>query len=450
MPHAKTTAWGFFIFACEFLIMTSAEHIYSLFKHFPGISTDSRNVARDSLFFAIRGEKFDGNRFAAEALDKGARYAIVDDPEVVTGESFILVPDVLEALQQLSVNHRVNTRAKIIGITGSNGKTTTKELIGRVLSSTYNTIVTRGNLNNHIGVPLTLLSIQDDTDFAVIEMGANHQGEIAGLCRLAQPGFGIITNIGKAHLDGFGGFEGVVKAKSELYDFIREHNGHLFVNNDNPLLRKLSTGVSSSGYGTTQNTFCKGKILEKEPFLKIAWASVNHEAIVNTRLYGDYNFENILASVCIGLYFGVTPEKINEAVSGYVPDNNRSQLIRTDRNTLVLDAYNANPSSMKAALLHFSQADVPAKMVVLGDMMELGDYSMEEHKNLAALADELHFEKLFFIGEFFSEAAGSSKENFFRNINEAEAWFREHPVRDMTILLKGSRKMKLETLCKLF
>jgi UDP-N-acetylmuramoyl-tripeptide--D-alanyl-D-alanine ligase len=430
--------------------MAPAEDIYSLFLKFPVISTDSRNVAPGSIFFAIRGDQHNGNQFAAEALNKGASYAIIDDPSVKSGDAFILVADTLETLQQISRIHREKMSSKVIGITGSNGKTTTKELIGRVLGTSFNTIVTRGNLNNHIGVPLTLLSVTNDTSFAVVEMGANHQGEIAQLCRLARPDYGLITNIGKAHLEGFGGFEGVVKAKSELYDFIREHSGHLFVNIDNPILKRLAERMTYTGYGTAGHAFCTGNILHIDPFLAVSWSSGNMKGIIQTGLYGEYNFENVLAAICVGLYFDISPEKISEAISTFIPDNNRSQVIRTGRNVIVMDAYNANPSSMKAALLNFSRTDSGSKMAILGDMMELGEHSMEEHQDLIAFASGLGFDKLFFIGENFSKAMAGKGSNFFRDATDAETWFRENIISGMTILLKGSRKMKMENLRNLF
>jgi UDP-N-acetylmuramoyl-tripeptide--D-alanyl-D-alanine ligase len=430
--------------------MTTIEEIYRLFLRFPRITTDSRNVITDSVFFGIKGDQFDGNRFAAEALSKGAAFAIVDNPSVMEGDRFILVPDTLLALQQLASIHRGHVKAKIIGITGSNGKTTTKELIGNVLSSTFNTVITCGNLNNHIGVPLTILSLKDDTSFAVVEMGANHPGEIASLCRIARPDYGIITNIGKAHLEGFISFEGVVMAKSELYNFIRKDGGIVFVNQDNQLLRRLSDGMKICSYGSCENAWCKGEISERDPSLAVTWFAGQLSGLVRTRLYGDYNFENIMAAITIGLYFGVSPEKIENAISAYQPENNRSQLTRTDHNVLVLDAYNANPSSMVAALNNFQKYAAPAKMIILGDMMELGEQSLEEHKEIIALVRNLSFSQVCLIGEQLSQAAKGGQELCFSNLQQAEKWFRDHPVRNMTILLKGSRKMMLEKLRYLF
>jgi UDP-N-acetylmuramoyl-tripeptide--D-alanyl-D-alanine ligase len=431
-------------------VMTSTEEIYNYYLRSPGITIDSRNVIPNSIFFALNGDHFDGNQFAAEALEKKAAYAVIDDPSKMTGNRYILVPDTLRALQQLAGMHRSNIKAKIIGITGSNGKTTTKELIGRVLSSAFKTVITQGNLNNHIGVPLTILSLREDTAFAVVEMGANHPGEIAGLCRIARPEFGLITNIGKAHLEGFGSFEGVIKAKSELYDFIRQHNGLIFVNMDNQLLCTLSNGMRLSTYGSDKNAGCRGEIAERDPYLSVAWSRGPLNGLIRTKLCGDYNFENVMAALCIGLYFGISPEQIEQAVSDYNPENNRSQWIRSDRNVLILDAYNANPSSMKAALNNFHKIDAPSKTIILGDMMELGEYSLGEHREIIALVRKLFFSNVFVVGEIFSRAAYGGNEVCFANTNEAELWFRDHPLSGTTILIKGSRKMQLENLTNLF
>jgi UDP-N-acetylmuramoyl-tripeptide--D-alanyl-D-alanine ligase len=352
-------------------------------------------------------------------------------------------------LQQLAIIRRSRISATIIGITGSNGKTTTKELIGKVLSSTFKTVMTRGNLNNHIGVPLTILSIDNDTEFAVIEMGANHPGEIAALCQIAKPEYGLITNIGKAHLEGFGSFEGVIKAKSELYDFIMLNDGMAFVNNDNHLLVSLSEKLKNTSYGTSENASCKGEIIGKDPYLVIKWQNEFHSGFIKSNLFGDYNFENVMAAVSIGSYFGISPETIDREIGNYYPDNNRSQWIQTERNTLILDAYNANPSSMKAALSNFNMITAPAKMVILGDMMELGHQSLQEHRNIIRLVCELSLQNAVFIGEFFSNASDGNLGMFFHRTIEAETWLQSHPMNNFTILLKGSRKMQLETLVKL-
>jgi len=430
--------------------MVPIEEIYRLFLKFPRITTDSRNVPQNSVFFGIKGDQFDGNRFAGEALSKGAAFAITDDPLVINGDRFLLVPDTLQALQQLAAIHRRKISAKIIGITGSNGKTTTKELVGSVLSSTFKTVITPGNLNNHIGVPLTILSLKEDTSFGVVEMGANHPGEIAALCRIARPGFGIITNIGKAHLEGFGNFEGVIKAKSELYDFIRQEEGIAFVNYDNPLLSRLSRGMNIYSYGIGENMWCKGKIAERDPSLAVAWKAGERSGFIRSRLYGDYNFENIMAAITVGSYFGVSPGKIENAISTYQPENNRSQVARTEHNVLLLDAYNANPSSMAAALKNFHNYSALAKMVILGDMMELGEHSLEEHREIIILARKLSLGRVCCVGEQFCQVAKGGNELCFSNLQLAEQWFRDHPARNLTILLKGSRKMQLEKLINLF
>lgn len=429
--------------------MISIEEIYNIFIKHPSVSTDSRNVQAGSLFFALKGDSFNGNRFASDAIHNGASYAIVDDPSVVSNSQFLLVENTLSALQRLASIHRSRMPGKIIGITGSNGKTTTKELIGRALSTSFKTVVTQGNLNNHIGVPLTLLSLTNDTSFAVVEMGANHPGEIAGLCLLARPDFGIITNIGKAHLEGFGNIEGVAKAKSELYQYLMVNNGLAFVNDNDPLLKNLATGLKSISYGTGENADCKGKLISDKPYLTVNWSYMQFTGTARSSLYGSYNFENILAAICVGNYFRIDPGRIDEAVSCYQPENNRSQILHTDLNEIILDAYNANPSSMKAALENFSRMPGIPKMAILGDMLELGEYSQAEHKAILALARSLSFDKLILVGEHFTQACTGSREICFLNITEAINWFKNQPAVGMTILLKGSRKMQLEKLSEL-
>jgi UDP-N-acetylmuramoyl-tripeptide--D-alanyl-D-alanine ligase len=426
--------------------MISSTEIYELFRKYPEISTDSRRIVPGSLFFAIRGENFDGNNFAYDALEKGASYAIIDNADKYYGNRTILVDNTITALQELASIHRDRVRARIIGITGSNGKTTTKELIGRVLSSEYKIIATAGNLNNHIGVPLTVLSINPETDFAIVEMGANHPGEIAHLCQIAKPGFGIITNIGKAHLEGFGSFEGVLKAKSELYDYIRQHNGLVFINKDNHLLVNLSGGLNLSFYGTGNDVACKGEITGREPWLTVKWTAGNRSGSINSQLLGDYNFENILAAVNIGLHFGISPGNIDNSIGSYSPDNNRSQWLNTGRNMLILDAYNANPSSMKAALDNFHNMVADSKTVILGDMMELGEHSLAEHREILSFARRYAFNEIILIGEFFSKVSSGRPEKCFPDLESAKAWLRKKPITGSTILLKGSRKMQLESL----
>lgn len=426
------------------------DNLYGLYLENPLISTDSRQIEKGCIFFALSGDHFNGNRFAKDALDQGASYAVVDEPSAVIHRNCILVDDTLRALQGLAGKHRENINATVIGITGSNGKTTTKELVGKVLASTYNTVVTKGNLNNHIGVPLTILSIGKNTEYAVVEMGANHQGEIAGLCRIARPHAGVITNIGNAHLEGFGGFEGVVKAKSELFDFIRQHNGTVFVNGNDELLCRLSEGMNVIYYGNHEESICTVNKVNSNPLLDIYWQSSGENNRLQTMLFGDYNIDNILAAICIGITYQISNDRINSSIASYSSENNRSQIIQTEKNTLILDAYNANPSSMSAALKNFSRIEAKSKMVILGDMMELGSYSIDAHRDIINLALELNFKRVFFIGESFIRAAGPNEIPCFLNVDEAYQWLRENPVSDMTILLKGSRRMALEKLHKLF
>lgn len=424
----------------------SSEQIFSLIPDPGKIITDSRQAGPGSVFLALKGENFDGNMFAVQALEKGARLAIVSDPEIAEiDHRMIRVADTLLTLQELAAIHRRQLKTKIIGITGSNGKTTTKELIGRVLSTSFSTSVTKGNLNNHIGVPLTILSLKQE-DFAVIEMGANHQGEIAYLCQIARPAYGIITNIGKAHLEGFGSLEGVARAKSELYRFIMDNNGLLFVNTNHPRLVELAQGARMITYGNGPENDCTGKILERYPTLSVSWSYHSQSATVTSSLYGEYNFENILAAITVGACFGVSPGNINRAISGYVPGNNRSQWLATDRNRLLLDAYNANPSSMKAAILEFGKLEAPHKVIILGDMLELGEDSRKEHAEMLDIIKSLNFDCVILVGEQFCQAAGKGEALCFSETLQAMEWLKKNPVRNSTIMLKGSRLMKLESL----
>ncbi len=426
------------------------EELYRIFLEHPNIVTDSRNVSPGCLFFGLKGEQFNGGLFAAEALGKGAAAAIVDTPEAGTGDRIIRVPDTLVTLQQLAIRHRSAITATVIGITGSNGKTTTKELIGRALAGTFKTQTTQGNLNNHIGVPLTLLSIRPETEFAVIEMGANHPGEIYELCKIARPQYGLITNIGKAHLEGFGGFQGVVLAKSELYRFLGGNQGTLFVNDDDPLLVSLAGNLRQVRYGTGTESRCRGRLTGTEPALSLEWAWDNLHGSLETQLYGVYNFENVLAAICIGLFFDAKPDLLTQAIGSYVPSNNRSQWITAGSNKVLLDAYNANPTSMAAALKDFSRISAEKQVVVLGDMMELGEFSNEEHTEIVRLARSLRFDQVVLVGEQFCKAAGDGPEACFEELNEAEAFIRKNPLHHAHILLKGSRKMQLEQLLPCF
>lgn len=428
--------------------MILTEELYGLFLKYPLVSTDSRNIIPGSLFFALKGDHFDGNQFALEALNKGAEYAVTDNPDIQTHDRIVLVNNVLDSLQDIASVHRRQISAKVIAITGSNGKTTTKELIGKVLGSSYNTTITQGNLNNHIGVPLSILSIKKDTSFAIIEMGANHPGEIEALCRIARPHYGIITNIGKAHLEGFGSLQGVIKAKSELYNFLKNQQGTIFYNIDNELLKSLSEGIERISYGMSPQAFYHGTIIEIEPFLTLKWSTDTQSGIVSTSLMGEYNGENIMAAIAIGLHFNVEPEKIQNAIASYIPENNRSQIIQTEKNQVISDAYNANPSSMSAAISHFSKMKNNRKMLILGDMMELGDYSYNEHMKILLQIRESNIEWVVLVGEMFCKVAEGGKETCFNDTKSAESWLKNQSVENMTILLKGSRKMQLENLRK--
>jgi len=420
----------------------SIEELYKIFLQHPAVCTDTRNIKPGSLFFALKGANFNANEFAAQAIIKGSSYAIIDEEEYYTDEC-ILVPDALITLQKLANHHRKQFAIPIIGITGTNGKTTTKELAATVLSKKYDTLFTKGNLNNHIGVPLTLLNITKENGIAVIEMGANHVGEIDMLCRIAEPNYGIITNIGKAHLEGFGGYEGVIKAKSELYKFIKEKGGELFVNADDALLMRLSDGVYLT-YGTSHEADIRG-VQDKESFLakgKIEMLD-GEEMEISSSLAGSYNFYNMLAAACIGCYFGVSSEQIKEAIENYIPSNNRSQIVNKGSNTLWVDAYNANPSSMKIAIENFATFDTPGKILILGDMFELGDDSHKEHQAIADLIDKTkNWDGVYLIGKEFSTV--KSRASLFTTIEELLAWLSAHPLKNNTILLKGSRGMQME------
>ncbi|HTA27450.1 MAG TPA: UDP-N-acetylmuramoyl-tripeptide--D-alanyl-D-alanine ligase [Bacteroidia bacterium] len=419
----------------------STEELYKIFLEHPVVSTDTRNIPAGSLFFALKGANFNANEFASEAIKKGCSYAIIEEEKYYT-DKCILVPDVLKALQNLANHHRRQFTIPVIGITGTNGKTTTKELTAAVLSKKYNTLFTQGNLNNHIGVPITLLKLTSENEMAVIEMGANHVGEIDMLCRIAEPDYGIITNIGKAHLEGFGSYEGVIKAKSELYKFIKEKNGELFINADDELLIKLANGVYFT-YGMSRDADIRG-FQDKDSFLaKGTIEMIDGEDIqVSSSLAGAYNFYNILAAACIGFYFEVTPEQIKQAIEEYVPSNNRSQIVKKGGNTIWVDAYNANPSSMKTAIENFAALITPHKVLILGDMFELGEDSQKEHQAIADLIGNSNWEAACLIGDEFSKVKSSA--NLYTTVEEFAKWLSKHPLKDATILLKGSRGMQME------
>ncbi|MDR1698717.1 MAG: UDP-N-acetylmuramoyl-tripeptide--D-alanyl-D-alanine ligase [Prevotellaceae bacterium] len=419
----------------------SVEDIYELYKQFPAITTDSRECRENSIFIALKGEHFNGNKFAKTAIEKGCRYAIVDEKEYADNERIILVNNCLETLQQLANYHRRQLKTSIIGITGTNGKTTTKELVAAVLSQKFNVLFTQRNLNNHIGVPLTLLKLTAGHELAVVEMGANHPKEIAELCAIAEPDYGIITNIGKAHLEGFGSFQGVINTKGELYDYIRNKGGKIFINEDNPVLEKISRNIEKITYSQKNpDAFVYAAPADNELFLKILWK----DEIISTHLIGLYNAENILAAICIGKYFGVEKEKIVAAIENYKPANNRSQFAETEKNKLVIDAYNANPTSMQAAIRNFAGLKSERKALILGDMLELGDNSAKEHQAIIDCLQELHFNDVLLVGEEFSKTKSPFKT--FPHTGDCAAYLQQNPFFDYTILIKGSRGMKLEVL----
>lgn len=426
--------------------MHTINSIYELFLKAGSITTDTRNCAQGSIFFALKGESFNGNKFAKQAIEAGCSYAIVDEKEFAISHQYVLVDKVLQTLQKLANHHRKQFNIPVIGITGTNGKTTTKELISATLGKKFNTLFTQGNFNNHIGVPLTLLNLNPQHDIAVIEMGANHQGEIGFLAKIAEPDYGIITNIGMAHLEGFGSYENVIETKNELYNFIRETNGKLFYNETNELLCKLSQNTDRIAYGSMNNAI-KTSILETSPTLTIKLKTETFETVVNTNLRGAYNLENIQAAICIGNYFNVDMEDIAEAIKHYEPTNNRSQLSQTDKNTLILDMYNANPTSMALAISDFQNSTFEHKIAILGDMKELGDYTDKEHKKILNILSECNFERVLCIGEAFLKNEHNFPEvDFYKTTNDALKKLQREQISGATILIKGSRSIKLENL----
>lgn len=413
--------------------------LHRLFLEHPSICTDTRKISENCIFFALKGDNFNGNEYALEALKKGAAFSIVDEDEYTINDKIILVDDVLKTLQELATHHRNRSQAKIIALTGSNGKTTTKELIYSVLSKKYSTVATIGNLNNHIGVPLTLLSIKPETEMAIVEMGANHQKEIEFLCSLALPDFGYITNFGKAHLEGFGGEEGVIKGKSELYTFLIENEKSIFMNADDPIQnKKLGTYVKKYGFSQDQHQFYKIKFLGANPFVKLNFENQEMES----QLIGSYNFTNCCAAILMGKYFNVKPEEIREAIESYKPENNRSQIIKKKGHRIILDAYNANPTSMIAALENLNKIDAPHKIAILGDMFELGDAAAQEHQNIAELSESMPFDIVFLVGENFDKTDTNSLK--FANFEELKNHLQDVQFSESSILIKGSRGMALE------
>ncbi len=423
--------------------MITIEEIYKIYQQHPFIQTDTRQLKQGDIFFALKGNNFNGNLFLEQAFEKGAAYAVADEEkESEHSEKIILVDDVLATLRQLAMYHRKQFNIPFIAITGSNGKTTTKELIHAVLSSSYKTYTTEGNLNNHIGIPLTILKIKHDAEMAVIEMGANHQKEIEGYCKYALPTHGIITNAGKAHLEGFGGVEGVKKGKGELYDFLRATNGTAFVMWDYDYLRIMSQGIKKIIKYGTHDADVAGNASKSEPFVEVEMTSGTSIKKISTQLVGDYNLPNILSAVAVGKYFNEKDEKIKSALENYAPSNSRSQLVEKGTNKIILDAYNANPSSMKAAVENFARFDADNKILMLGAMAELGHESLDEHKNLVELIKKFDWANVILVGGDFLRTANPYKT--FTNSLEAKKWFQEENLQNSYILVKGSRSMQME------
>lgn len=453
--------------------MTTTEELYQLYLQHPVISTDTRKITPGCIFFALKGDKFDANTFAEQAIAEGAAYAVIDNPAYRKDGHYLLVADALNALQDLARHHRRQLTIPVVGLTGTNGKTTTKELINAVLSQKFNTLATQGNLNNHIGVPLTILSIKPEHEMVVIEMGANHQKEIELLCSISQPSHGMITNIGKAHLEGFGGVEGVKKGKGEMYEFLAgksqspevlkfgaQKEGVAFVNGDDPVLMKMQhdrdvKNVVLYGTANTANAIT-GSLTENSPYLSIEWTSntSGEKYAVRTQLTGAYNLDNLLAAVCIGNYFKLTADEINRGIAGYQPQNNRSQIKQTGSNTLICDYYNANPSSMAVAIENINKLKADRKVLILGDMFELGDESAAEHEGIIQKALDADVAERIFVGAAFkNQETKFGKQDktatFYETAEDAIEALKTHSIKNSTILIKGSRGMALERLAEL-
>ena len=416
------------------------ERLYAQFLKYRSISTDTRNLIPHAIFFALKGDRFNANAFAASALEQGCALAVVDDPKVAVDKRYILVDDVTQCLQDLAAYHRKQLNIPVIGITGSNGKTTTKELVNAVLSTQYRTHATQGNLNNHIGVPLTILSTPKKTEILIVEMGANHAGEIGELCEISQPDFGLVTSLGLAHLEGFGTFETIVKTKTALYRSVKKNKGLVFVSNQFDELMHRSRNQKRLTYGAEHAHFT-ADLVDDGVFVSLKFKSQT----IHTQLTGEYNFNNILAACAVGDYFEISPKNIKKSLEQYTPSNNRSQLIKTNHNTLILDAYNANPTSMGAALESFAKLDAGKKFFVLGDMLELGTESLVEHQRIFSILQKLKLHQGIFVGDIFQSLALENSITF-GDADKAREFLREQRFEDYTILIKGSRGIRLETI----
>jgi UDP-N-acetylmuramoyl-tripeptide--D-alanyl-D-alanine ligase len=419
--------------------------LYEIFLNHPLVCTDSRKITPGCIFFALKGASFNGNLFVERALESGAAWAVADEPKAIKNEQIIYVEDALSTLQKLARYHRHKLGLPIIAITGSNGKTTTKELTAIVLNQRYRVSFTQGNLNNHIGVPLTLLSFNEDTEIGVVEMGANHPGEIAALCQIAQPDYGLITNVGKAHLEGFGSFEGVIRTKSELYRYLESNGGSVFINSGNTwLTQSAGKFLNQITYGTDENNWLRGEEKISGQFLNVRIWFPSGVQCVNTQLVGNYNLENVLAAATVGQYFNVDPLLIKQGVESYIPGNNRSQLLKAGSNQIVMDAYNANPTSMQASLANFLSTEHPNRMVILGDMLELGAYSLDEHQKIV---DQLTVNPELNVILVGAEFAATQRPNHFlcfEKVQQAAEYLANKRVHDFRILIKGSRGISLE------
>lgn len=430
----------------SYIYFMNIKSLYSLFLKSNSVCTDTRNLKKNDIFFALKGDNFNANKFAKEALNKGATYAIIDEAEY-ENKNTILVEDVLKTLQELALHHRKQLNIPVIALTGSNGKTTTKELINAVLSQKFNTTATAGNFNNHIGVPLTLLSMTNETEIGIVEMGANHQKEIEFLCNIVEPDYGLITNFGKAHLEGFGGIEGVIKGKSELYEHLKRYNKTAFINSDDwKQVTQIGSYPTIITFGTKTDNNCIVAFKKADPYVELNYKNL----VIKSKLIGQYNFGNIASAIAVGDYFKISPEKIKEAIENYSPQNNRSEILQIDNREIILDAYNANPTSMSAAINSFDKLNRPHKIAFLGDMFELGVDSTMEHQNIVDLVSDLDIDRVIFIGEDFSKTKLSSKTSeAFKTFNEFKNEFDFSKTANSTILIKGSRGMALERILEI-
>lgn len=432
------------------------ESIYEIYKKHPVICTDSRKITEGCIYLALRGDSFDGNKFALETLSKGAAYAIIDDAEIAGDDRLILVESGLKTLQDLSSYHRHQFQLPVIGITGSNGKTTTKELMYSVLSQKFNVLATSGNFNNHIGVPLTLFRLSQDHEIAIIEMGASKQGDIKELCDIADPNYALITNIGKAHLETMGGLEGVLKTKTELFDHIRKFGGHLLVHSCDKFLAENTRSDAAFHYGALPTDDVQGRVVRDGNYVAVQWKRKSNEhrswdefPVVKTNLTGAYNLPNIMAAVATGIVFGLSDEEIAVGISSYEPTNNRSEVRSKGSNTFILDAYNANPSSMEVAINNLVGSDKDHRSVILGEMLELGSTSEEEHRIVCDRLQALNLRTVCLVGKEFLQFKDMYPFQFFEDVNSLNEWLKNHTFENETILIKGSRGNKLEKAAEL-